>query len=439
MSIDSFLSFWKSHRIYLGEDEVESFFSEVPTFLGLPTVSNEEDKNKPNVVTATSYYGDTYPDYYTQQDKYDVDNASEGVPRYALILAKYASHIMQRTGASQVNFISGSMGALVTRYMIEKDLETLASQKKIARWMTIEGVVNGNYATSKSLLYKIVDEVDEFSIDTKHMKYDWVEKTFGSPKSIGQSPYYKDILIGSQTSTKDNPKEHALTILMLARGQFQPNDGVQAARDTYFSSILEPYRFNGQNPTHSYLHENHLGVKDSKSLWMQIGNFILSNKRVKITILDAKVDDISEKDKWYLKRLPAEIIFESEVFSPEVSEKWGVDTAMSERLYSGALPQIVKYKKKGQTKDVNQVIYNDFVLPTEDSLDVTLTVREIDGDVRYEVYESFKDKDDDFIGSTDFNVPLENGIYTFTHEDFSGRVQVEIVKYPFLQISKIFQ
>jgi pimeloyl-ACP methyl ester carboxylesterase len=244
-----------------GTDEVESFFNDIPTFLGLPTIANQEDKNKPNVVSSTTYYGDTAPEYYTKLDEQEVADKAEGIPRYALILAKYAKHLLQRTGAKQVNFISGSMGALVTRYMIEKDLENLASTKKIARWMTIEGVLNGNYAASKSKLFKIIDYVDDFSIDTEHMKYKWIESQFNAPRSLGQSPYYKDILIGHESSTKDDAKEHALTWLMLSRGQFQPNDGYQALSDTYFYNILEPYRFYGQNPTHSFLHENHLGVK----------------------------------------------------------------------------------------------------------------------------------------------------------------------------------
>ena len=218
---------------------------------------------------------------------------------------------------------------------------------------------------------------------------------------------------------------------MLSRGQFQPNDGYQALSDTYFHNILEPYRFYGQNPTHSFLHENHLGVKTNKSLWVMIGNFLTSNKRVKVTLLEAKVNDIKEKNKWYAKFLPADIVFESEIFSPAVALKYGITEAISQRLYRGAVPEIVKYKKNGETKAVNQVIYDDFVIEGEKNLNIKLTAKEIDGDVRYDIVESLKDKDYDFIGSMDFEIPLEDGVYNFSHQNFTGSVKVEVIDYPF--------
>jgi hypothetical protein len=135
-----------------GEDIVEPFFDEIPTYIGIPTTANEEDLNKPNIFASTTYYGDTTPDYYTDADVSELDAVTKkyggGIPRYALIVAKYAKHLLERTGAQQVNFVSGSMGSLVTRWLIEKDVENLASHKQIARWFSVEGVVNGNYAAS---------------------------------------------------------------------------------------------------------------------------------------------------------------------------------------------------------------------------------------------------------------------------------------------------
>ena len=50
----------------------------------------------------------------------------------------------------------------------------------------------------------------------------------------GMAKYFESI--GSELNvehydTKDDAKEHALTWLMLSRGQFQPNDGYQALSD----------------------------------------------------------------------------------------------------------------------------------------------------------------------------------------------------------------
>lgn len=418
-----------------GEDEVEPFFEQIPLFLGLPTTVDENDKFKPNVLSSTNYYGDTPPSYYTKRDILDIEAMDNqyngGIPRYAMIVAKYAKYLMERNNAQQVNFVSASMGSLVARWIIEKDLEGLASGKKIGRWLSIEGVLNGNYAASKSILFKLYDSYEDVSIDTKHMKYDWIKKNLSNPRRIGQSPYYKDILIGTETSTNDQTMGSALTKLGLVHGVFHPNDGYQIDTDTFFQDILAPYRFFGQNPTHTYLHYTHLGIKNAKALWAEVGNFLTSNKRVRVRLNNVKVNNIKEKDRWYLKALPAEIVFESRVYSPALSLKWGINDAVSEKLYAGAVPPIVKYKKKRETKFVNQVIFDDFVDPQEDSLNIWLNVREIDGDLRYKVYESIKDRDYQNIGDVTFSVPLKNGIYYFQSANFDGGVVVEVIDYPF--------
>ncbi len=418
-----------------GDDTYEGFFADIPTYTGLPTTAYAEDMNKSNLFAATTYYGDTPPEYYTAADIADIDAVTQqyggGIPRYAMIVAKYAKHLMQRTGAQQVNFVSGSMGSLVVRWLIEKDAEGLASSKKIARWLSIEGVINGNYAASKSILFKLYNEVENVSIDIEHMKYKWIERNLSYPRNLGQSPYYKDILVGFETSTDDHAKEGLLTKIMITHGVFQPNDGYQAANDTYFSDILAPYRMQGQNPTHTYLHDTHLGVKNDPALWAEVANFLTSKKRVRVTLVDAKVDDIKERNHWYYKKLPAEIIFESRIYSPALMLQWGIDKPVCERLYDGGVPPVVKYHHNRETQTVNQTLYDDFVLPSEDTLSIQLSAKEIDGDLRYKIYESFKDRKYSNIDNTTFQIPLQEGVYPFAAEKFSGHIKVELINYDF--------
>ena len=418
-----------------GEDSYENFFDNIPSFIGLPTVFDTETKSKANLFASTTYYGDTPPAYYTSEDIEQLDAITQqyngGIPRYAMIVAKYTRHLMQETGAQQVNFVSGSMGSLVVRWLIEKDTESLASEQKIARWLSIEGVVNGNYGASKSLLFQLYDSIEKTSVDIEHMTYKWISRNLSNPRTVGQSPYYKNILTGFETSTNDSAKEALLTKLLISHGQFQPNDGYQIAGDTVLSDILPEYRFFGENPTHTYLHETHLGIKDSPSLWAEVGNFLTSNKRVRVTLTKAKVNDIKEKNKWYYKKLPAEIIFESRIYSPAIQLLWGIDKPISEQRYAGAVPRIVKYKRKKETKQLNQILFDDFVMPQENSLSVEISVKEIDGDLRYKVYESIRDRVYAKIGTVTFAVPLKAGIYPFQAKKFSGEVKVEIINYPF--------
>lgn len=425
-----------------GADKKEGFFNDIPSFIALPTINNEEDVNKINVFAATTYYGDTPPDYYTPEDIAEIETITAehggGIPRYAMIVAKYAKHLLDRTGAKQVNFVSASMGALVSRYMIEKNLENLASEKKIARWLTIEGVLNGNYAASKDELIDIVKLFEPSNIDVKHMNHDWVSRNISPSRKIGTSPYYKDILIGHETSTSDRIQSEALTALLLINGQYEPNDGYQVVSDTYFQNIPEAYRFEGQLPTHTYFHETHLGIKDKKGAWAEIATFITSNKRVKLTLEKAKVTNIQERDKKLFgktiyKKLPAEIVFSSKIYSPEVKNRWKINDEISNIDIHGAVPSVVKYRYNGEQKNVNQVLFDDFVLDNEKELQVALDVKEIDGDIRYAVYESlrFRDHDYDNIGTDKVTVPLKDGVYSFSNGAFSYTIKVEMINYSF--------
>ncbi len=435
----------KTDTIY-GEDEHESFMDDIPTFLGLPTINNPQDENKTNVFTATSYYGDTPPNYYSKQDIKDIDSITEefggGIPRYALVVAKYTKHLMERTGAKQVNFVSGSMGALVTRYLIEKNLEGLAGDKKIARWLTLEGVVNGNYAASNDDLLKIVKLFERPNIDVDHMSYDWIEDNLASGRKTATSPYYKDILIGHETSTKDDLKEHALTWLLVANGQYQPNDAYQTVKDTYFHDVAKSSRFKGQLPTHSYFHENHLSIKNNKGVWAEIGTFLTSNKRVKITLTKAKIFNKHEHDikiKAFghtvaSRTNEAEVVFSSKIFSPEVKRRWKINDEISNISIRGGVPGIVKYRHSGDEHTFNKVLFDDLVLENEKELQLDLVVNEIDQDFRYAVYENplkAVDRDYDNIGSSSVNIPLKEGTYSFKNNHYSYDVKVELFDYDF--------
>ena len=96
----------------------------------------------PNQIIATEYYGATFPSYYTAADEAEV-KALKGIPRYALIVAKYARYVMQRSGADGINLTCHSMGCLISRYLIENDVGKLASEGRIKRWVSFAGVVNG--------------------------------------------------------------------------------------------------------------------------------------------------------------------------------------------------------------------------------------------------------------------------------------------------------
>ncbi len=425
---------YKIKGIYGDDDPIDNQITNFLEFSNIYSQVNPEYID--NTIVSPQYYGDTAPDYYTKQDIKDIENIGIGIPRYALIIAKYAKHIMEKNGAEKINILSASMGSLVTRYMVEKNLENIASDKKIARWLSVEGVIRGNYAASNKNLVNLVDIFEKQSPDVEQMSYSWIEKNLGNV-AVGESPYYKNIIIGFETSTKDNALNGLLSGWLVLNDKFRPNDGYQVARDTYFRIDNTENMFNNLSPTHTYFNNNHLDLIDNKASWIQAISFFTSKKRVKITLTKATVYDIHEK-RSKLKVggftvgshdfRPAEILFASSVISPKVNDIWGVNRAIDERVLSGGALKIYKYANDGDTQEINQELFNDFIIPSEDILTLNINAYEIDRDIKYNMHELTGNKSEN-LGGDSIDITIQNGTYPISTKDWSGEIKVEVFKY----------
>ena len=391
-----------------------------------------KDSTVINITKATTYYGDTPPAYYTEKDIQDLKTVTAqwggGIPRYAMIVAKYAKHLMKQEKVKRINIVSGSMGSLVTRWLIEKNVEGLASDKKIAKWYSLEGVITGNYAADrKEYLENFYGGSALDSIDITHMTSDWIEENFQNPVSNATSPYYKNILLGQQASTDDNLNRGSLTALLFLNGQFSANDGTQRVKDCRFDKTLPEARFNDLSPTFTLIHKNHLSLKNHKGAWANVMVFLNAKKRVKITLLDAKVEDIKEDIRWYNKK--AEIVFASKVYSPQIEKQWGIKEAIAENTRSGATLSVHNYSKDGEENSLNQFILDQFVPADETQLVIDFNVEEIDYAAKYGVYERLNHHYD-LVDKTQVTVPLKSGTYAFNNNNWSFHLNVEVINYP---------
>lgn len=431
---------YKREAVYGSEDSLEKH-ADVVELVGFSTRNNSgESELKNNLFLATNYYGDEAPDYYTEEDIKELEEITAlhggGIPRYALIVAKYAKHIMAEENVTKVNFLSASMGSLVTRWMIENNAENLASEKKIGKWLSFEGVIRGNYPASSSTLVNLAEFFEEQSPDVEHMSYDWIDKQFSS-RAIGDSAYYKDIMLGFETSTDDDLIERALSSYLLLNGNYHANDGYQLARDTYFEINNTQNMFNNLPPTHTYFHENHLDLADHKAAWAGAVTFLTSKKRVRITLTKATVSDIHEERKEIkVGRFvigshdfrPAEIVFESSVTSPNVDQLWGITDAIDKRALSGGALAVHKYQNHGDSQVLNQELFNDFVTQDETTLSLNVNAHEIDFHLKYNKEEITGHKTEN-LGAATIDIPLENGTHQISANDWSGEVKVEIFEY----------
>jgi len=393
-----------------GNDESDEVLKNIAKTTGYATMENYKQESNKDIIVMTDYYGKNAPEYYSPEDRQDIDNVKEGIPRYALIVAKYVRHILKVTKTQNVNIISASMGTLVSRYLIEKNLENLSSEKKIKKWLSFEGVIHGNIAASKEDLKDILDIFKPQPVEVEQMQYKWVKKNLNI-----NSPYFNNIQIGFESSTNDDLSKKALTKLLLIDGGFDytPNDGVQAVKDTFF-----------KNPcTHVLFHETHSSLVDNMAVWGFAATFLTSKKHVRITLTEAVVTDLHER-----LSSNAEIVFESSVHSLKAQEKWNFEKAIDERLLDSGYLKRYKYKNAGDKKALNQVVFNSYILDSEDKLTLEITPYELDLNVKYGVKE-LSDNKKESLGKGTSPVPMKNGTYEISGADWRGKVKVEVDNY----------
>ena len=414
-------------------DESMNLFAD---FVGLPNIIEPGSEFIPNVVTSTTYYGDTPPDYYSQSDINDVNQITAiwggGVPRYAMIVAKYAKFVIERSGAEQVNFFSGSFGSYVTRWLIEKDIENLASDGKIARWQSAEGVVCGNWAASNEDLTSLWDDFGTPPIDVDHMHYDWCNTNMHNPRIEADNPLFGNILIGFLGTTEDSPNDHMLTDAMLLAGEPQANDGVVALADSYFHTVTSQSQYLNQLPTISQFHRNHYDLAESEAVMTQVANFLTGRIRVSVTITRVQVNDINEPNDPWWDFAPAEIVFQTRANSPLLISD-GIDEPLSLIHREGINAPVRYFDEDGETQYFEQIIYDDFLDVDETTIEIELWADEIDWDEYYDIIEEigYNDPIDEMDGGNISVSVTGNGTYYFETNDWNCDITVEVVEYPF--------
>ena len=423
------------HGVF-GVDRADSLIDSVAVLARQPRARGAASLPS-NTIASAAYYGDTPPPYYTAADVAQLDQVTRlwggGVPRYALIVAKYARDVMRRSGAQQVNFVSASFGSLIVRWLIEKDIEGLASQGTIARWLSIEGVLAGNWAASHDELVAIVNLFKPLSIDVFHMHYDWVSTFLHSPRTEADLAAYGGILIGQMVSTDDDAYDGALSAAMASYKEWQPNDGLQAVADARFGNVTARSRLDGLAPTLACFHNDHYGIQTSRSAWAQAAAFITQRRRVTVTMTSVQVTDLHEPHSWYFDLRPSEVVLETRVYSPAMATRWGLTDPVSVVEKEGGIAPLRLYNANGETQNVNQVIFDDLVLEEETQLRLALRAEEIDYDWRYGVtQEALPPSSYDDMGAGELVVSTRApGTYTFRTGSWNGTIAVAVHEYPF--------
>ena len=422
-----------------GDEAHQSVADSIARFAGLPIASGS-GAWPANVVVGVGYYGDAPPAWYTAAERAAVDSVTAawggGVPRYAEIAAIFARHVLARSGAQQVNLVGASFGALIARWMIEHDAQGLASSGRIARWLSIEGLVGGNWAASHASGF--LDFLSLPPIDLQHMTHGWIEAHLHAPYTELDSPFEGAILMGQVGSTDERYQGSALSALMATARDWQPNDGVQALPDAVSSSVTARARLLGLPPTRALFHATHFGLADFRGAWAEAATFLTQRRRVTVTMTRATVANLHEPELPFWDWRPGEIVFESRVHSPAAARRWGVTDPIAAVLEAGGAAPLRRFQRDGDTQTLELILFDDFVLSEETALDLELAAYDVDYDPHYGVYETVTAPYLDDLGAGTLSIStLAPGTYAFAARDWSAEVTVKITDYPFAAYASV--
>lgn len=401
-------------------------------FSGLP--HGQKSPTAPNQIVATEYYGSTLPSYYTAADRAEV-SALKGIPRYAAIVGKYARSVLARSGAEGVNLTCHSMGCLISRYLIENDVEHLVSDGKIRRWVSFAGVVGGAKLAD-------IDKgrwLDAWArllgldlIDVEHMNRDWVEKNvavYDHQRADGNNPAWSNVLVHHIVST--NPKiDRALSMPLMDLFGYggAPNDGIVLAEEMYLHEQQPSARWKTPSgallPVSTSHHfADHFTISDQASAQAIAAATVVGSRRVRVSL--SSITLLRDKEHLFFDTAPAEIAVETKVRYPYVAAIDPTNPLISETTMERRVAPVFQMAK-GETKSPSLLLFDGPVFDAQTSVALDIRLAETDFYPAAGINENALSPAET-LGRFTQEVPLSTGDYTVTTADarFTLRVVVE--------------
>ena len=397
-----------------GVDDVSPIIEGIAVKLGVP--SSTTSPLAPNQVTEVAYYGSVAPAYYSAADLAEVDAAERGAPRYALIVAKHIREVIRRSGARHVNLVGASFGGVITRTIIEHDLEGLASGGWIVRWLTLEGTAGGVWVATRvandPTLAAAARLIAPDPSDVATMSYDHVEASFQTPDAgRSLSPFFANIVVGFQVSTSHDLNQQALRIAAGA-----PNDGVLLVRDQAITLDARP-----RGPAIVLTDSNHDSARTHEGLAADVANFVRSSRRARVRLVEATVTDPGESILFGT----GEVSFSTTLRSPEALREWNSTTPIATLSRRFGTAPWARFDP-GQTQTLDADLFDWFVAPGEQTLSLEVQAEEVDFNTYYNVIENPLD-DAQAIETLSFDLPVAAvGTERYTIQSGGVSVIVEV-------------
>jgi len=393
-----------------------------------PCGNTPEGEAAPNQRLEVGYYGGVPAPWLSPEDvaeieAYPYDGGTAGLYRYALIVAKMIRHRLDASGATHVNMLCHSMGCLVTRTLIENDLEGLASENRFARWTTSAGVLAG------ARLARLFDNPTVRS-GAELLPWDFNDFVIMNPDFVRQAaapwdhrlyeannPLLGGTLIHHMSGSDPRIAEAMnITLLDLNNPGDEPNDGIMFSRDTYFHhqpDALAARSVEGRpmKPTGTWVHVDHMNVPKSDASRVMMSAAATQRRWVRISLEEIElIDDLESNgltDFEHAGSPPAEIAVEVRVrFNPYVQQALGRDVLVHEALIEQRVPELFE-QAEGTTAQPGYALFSGPVFDAMEQLHLSIEVLEVDLYRRFGLSELSFDLDPhDALASYSGAVPL---------------------------------
>lgn len=378
----------------------------------LPWVDDVADgvrsPDAPRQLVGVGYYGRVPAEHFTPEDVAEIDafdlDTPEALHRYALIVARFVTRRLERSGSDAVQLACHSMGCHVIRYMIENDLDQHASSGRITRWMTSGGVVAGARLArlyDNPTVRDIGGLIGINTVDFIHMNPDHVQDhsaIWDRRLWEANNPRFGGMLIHHVAGTDPRLSDTAniIRLLDLNNPDDEPNDGIVYTFDQFFHAqnpevSARTVEGHPRPPTRSFLHREHFDVSDDDGTGVLAAAALYHHRKVRISVTNVTVlDDLEQSGPLDFRNQgtpPAELIFHVRVrFDPWVVTRTGREIVVHESTQDHRTAEVFEAEE-----DVPVVLgYTLFEGPVLDDMDelwMEIEALETDCYPRFDVFE----------------------------------------------------
>lgn len=433
-------------KMVYGNDRGCSGIEEKLQFYGIdrPCSDTQVGKNSPIQLTSVEYYGAIPASYLTQQDIDEIESypydSEKALHRYALIVAKFIKYKLNQTGATHINLACHSMGCLISRYLIENNLENLATDNRIVRWFTSAGVIAGarlaklyDNPTVQQTATLIGLELSDFVVMHPDFVMDYAAR-WDHKLYEGNSPLFSGIYINHYAATDPKIKEAMnIALLDLNNPQDEPNDGIMYTLDEYFHSQKDSGAFFTREnekliATHSYNYVDHMTLPETEGAGILATAALFHKRNISIKLRNVYLKNDRENHTPFDGEHgspPAEISYQIEIrYNPYIKNRFGVDTIVHIASVEHRSADLFTMKQD-EEKDINLTLFEGPVMDDMDKLSMKLKLLEVDYYPRFNIKEWSFDIHQELI-SFEGLINLENYSLDIENQYIKVTIQVNL-------------